>query len=422
MGQLTAADLRPDLNVLGVMIALAVISTLLLGLAPAVRATGAGMYESMKQGRSSSPRFPLRSLLLGGQAAISVTLLVGAALLVRGLSLARSLDRGFKIDGVTAITAQLPSAAYNEERRRAFYDDIVEAMKPYGAVGFGTSPLGVFKLPFTLTDEKTAEARLEGRVVANGGYFDVLGIAIAAGRNFIPSDRQAHKIIVNEAMARRYWLGQSPIGKAIFFGGERLEIVGMARDCRFTGFGGDIEPAYFSHSDSFGVLLVPASLASIASSVARQLEPRVKLTASPLSVTLERLIAPAKRATLVAGMLGALALLLATVGVFGVMSYSVEQRRREIGIRMALGASRVEVLKSAFRYHIRPLVLGSAVGLAASLAASKVLVSLLYGLNRIDALAYGGAVAVMLAAGAAATVMPALRACRIDAAETLRYD
>jgi predicted permease len=421
-GQSTAVNWGPDIGVLGAMIALAIVSALLFGLAPAVRATGAGIHESMKQGaRSSSARFPLRSLLLGGQAAISVTLLVGAALLIRGLSAARSLDYGFKIGGIATITVQLPATAYDPARLRAFYDDVVQEMKPYGAVGVGSSPLDAPRLPIALTDEKTSEIRLAKHIAANAGYLDVLGIAIAAGRNLNPADRQNRRILVNEAMARSYWPSQIPVGKAIFNGGERYEIVGVVRDSRLSGPGAGVEPAYFSHSDA-GLLFVPSSLAGAAARVVNHLDPRARLTLAPLSDSLDRLLAPASRAALFAEMLGVLALLLATVGVYGVMSYSVEQRRREIGIRMALGAHPREILKLALLRHTRPLVCGLAVGLAASVAASQVLVSLLYGLTPVDPLAYGAALIVMLAAGAVASAVPAFRACRIDPVETLRYD
>jgi predicted lysophospholipase L1 biosynthesis ABC-type transport system permease subunit len=222
-------------------------------------------------------------------------------------------------------------------------------------------------------------------------------------------------------MARSYWPSQIPVGKAIFNGGERYEIVGVVRDSRLSGPGAGVEPAYFSHSDA-GLLFVPSSLAGAAARVVNHLDPRARLTLAPLSDSLDRLLAPASRAALFAEMLGVLALLLATVGVYGVMSYSVEQRRREIGIRMALGAHPREILKLALLRHTRPLVCGLAVGLAASVAASQVLVSLLYGLTPVDPLAYGAALIVMLAAGAVASAVPAFRACRIDPVETLRYD
>ena len=438
MGRLYSdLNLTPDPTVLAYSIAVTALSAALFGLAPALRATRISVSEGMKQqGAHASPRFPLRGVLLGVQVAISVALLAGVGLLTRGLLHALSMDLGFKIKGVTMISVNLPSRSYNQARRRAFFDDVVQQMKPFGQVGVGyPPPAGIIRAPIALTGEKTADVRQVRLGSANAGYFDVLGIPIVGGRNLIPADREPRNILINEAMAREFWPGQNPIGRAvfnsgdrffdraIFNGGDRVEIVGVVRDAQLTG-PGPIEPTFFQQAEAT-TLLVPEALSSIAAAVVRRAEPRAVVTSAPLSDQLERLLpflAATRQAMQVAFALGALALLLATIGVYGVISYSVEQRRREIGIRMALGARSGEILGLILGRNAVPVVCGLAVGLAVSLAGSKVLESLLYGVSRFDPLAYGAVLAVLLAAAAAASAIPARRATRIAPVEALRQE
>ena len=414
-------DLAPDLTVLGYAIAIAVFSAALFGLAPALSATRTGVSEAMKQrGAHASPRFPLRGVLLGVQVAISVTLLLAAGLLTRGQWVARSLDRGYKTNGVTTLRIYLPGKRSDDPRRRVLLDTIVQQMRPFGPIGIGSPPpAGGSWLPVTLTGEKTATVTLRF-LHANAGYFDVLGIPIVAGRNFVPADGKLRNILINEAMARRYWPGQTCIGQSIFHGDERREIVGVVRDAQLAG-PGPIEPTFFEHSDTVE-LLMPDALSTIAAAVARRVEPRAQVISIRLSDLLERFLLWPRVIALVAISLGALALFLATGGVYGVISYSVEHRRREIGIRMALGAQPREILGLVLRSNARAVVIGLAVGLAVFLAGSKVLESLLYGVSRLDPLAHGAVAAVLLAAAAAACVIPARRATRIAPVEALRQE
>jgi predicted permease len=413
-------DLTPDLTVLAYAIAIAVFSALLFGLAPALQATRTGIGEAIKQqGTHASPRFPLRGVLLGVQVAISVTFLLVAGVLTRGLWHARSVDPGYKTNGVTAVRVILPRL-YDSARYRAFFNTLKQQLKPFGNVGDGIPPPGrVGTRSITLTSEKTDPVSL-AVWYANAGYFDVLGIPIVAGRNFVPADGELRNVLINEAMARRYWPGQTPIGQSIFVGGERREVVGVVRDAQLAG-PGPIEPTFFEHSDT-GVLLMPDALSSIATAVVFRVEPRARVTSIRISDQLESFLMPARVVALVVVSLGTLALLLATVGVYGVISYSVEQRRREIGVRMALGAQPREILGLVLRSNARAVVIGLAVGLAVFLAGSKVLESMLYGVSRLDPLAHGAVLAVLLAAAAAACAIPARRATRITPVEALRHD
>ena len=421
-GNRQTPDLTPDLTVLGYAIAIAVFSAALFGLAPALQATRTGVSEAMKQqGAHASPRFPLRGILLGVQVAISVTLLLAAGLLTRALWHARSVDLGYKTNGVTTLTVNMPMKGFDEARRRALFDAVVQQMRPFGPVGIGFAPpFVVHGWPVTLTAERTADVRRVSGGFVNDGFFDVLGIPVVAGRNFVPADRELPNILIDEAMARRYWPGHTPIGKSIFTGGKRLDVVGVVRDSGLAG-PGPVEPAFFQYTNS-GTLLVPSSVASMALTVVRRTEPSVGVTSAPLSDQLERYLAFARAASYAAVSLGALALFLATVGVYGVISYSVEQRRREIGIRMALGARPGEILGFILRSNARAVVIGMVVGMAVFLAGSKLLESLLYGVSRFDPLAYGGVLAVLAAAAAAACLIPARRATNIAPVEALRHD
>jgi predicted permease len=420
MALMQGVDLTPDPNVLAYSIGIAVLSAVLLGLAPALRATRISVSEAMKQqGAHASPRFQLRGLLLSVQVAISVTLLLGAGLLTRALWHARSLDLGYKIEGVTAITVNLPARAYDLPRRRAFFDAVLQQLRPFGPVGVGEPPPGGGTLWAIQTRDKTMVVSLVARDV-NADYFSVLGIPIVAGRNLVPADRELHNVLINETMARRYWPGQTPIGKSVLDGSERREVVGVVRDSQLD-WPSAIPPTFFRYTDSGG-LLVPSSVGSIATGAIRQTEPRARVTAAPLSDQLERRLESPRAAAQVAFSLGALALLLATIGVYGVISYSVEQRRREIGIRMALGARSGEILGLVLRSNARPVMVGLFVGLVVSLAGSRVLESFLYGMSRLDPLAYGAVLAVLLVAAAAASAIPARLATRIAPVEALRQD
>jgi len=277
-----------------------------------------------------------------------------------------------------------------------------------------------FRLPGQRTDRDTIVLIQ----YVNADYFDVLGIPLIAGRNFVAEDRERRNVIINETMARRYWPGSSAVGQPIVTGDrQRREVVGVVRDSQVYGIG-PVEPIFF---EPFGghqraVLLAPSPVASATADVVRRAESRAVISTRPLSDQVDRWLQDSRAGATLASALGLLALLLATVGVYGVIAYSVQQRRWEIGVRMALGAQPGEVVGLILRRNARPVMCGLAVGLAASIAGSKLLESSLYGVSRFDPYAYAGVFALLLAAGVTASLIPARRATRTDAIVALRHE
>jgi hypothetical protein len=259
-------------------------------------------------------------------------------------------------------------------------------------------------------------------------YFKLLRMPIVAGRPFRPEDRERGAVIVNETLARHYWPGQSPVGQTVKIGHDSPEIIGVVRDSHVYGLG-PVRPTFFApfvatgHAVSGPVpLLVPAAITKEAVAAIRKAEPRAGVEAFPLADEVDHALGDSRGAAQLASGLGLLALLLATVGVYGVISYSVEQRRREIGIRMALGARPAEVAGMVLRRNLRPVIAGLVVGLGVSVAVSALLESQLYGLSRFDSVAYGGVLTLILLAAIGASVIPARRAARTDAVTALHHD
>jgi predicted permease len=428
--------LTPDTTVLAYAVGIAVFTAIVFGLAPALRGTRVTISDAMKQQNGhASARFPLRGALLGVQVTISVTLLVGAGLLIRGLWNARTLDPGFRTAGVTNVTVNLPVNSYDAARSRIFFDDLLTQMSsltndPVGIAAFPPLSNGRYMTGFTLPgwDPKRNDQVLVQWV--NAGYFDALHIPIVAGRNFIPEDRERRNIVINETMARHYWPGQNPVGQAILVRPDRREIVGIVRDSQVYGLG-PVEPVFFEpfaggpHAvlpSSSAVLVVSSTEANAASEAVRRSESRAVVTTESLSAQLDRWLTSTRAGAQLAAALGLLALLLATVGVYGVIAYSVEQRRREIGVRMALGARPSEIVGLILKKNSRAILCGLVIGLALSLAASKLLESSLFGVSRLDPLAYGGVLALLLLAGVTASVIPSRRAVRTDPVRVLHYE
>ena len=426
--------LSPDATVLAYAVGIAALSAVAFGLAPALRGTRLSLSEVMKQqSAQTSPRFPLRGALLGVQVAISVVLLVGAGLLVRGLERSRSHDPGFAIDGVTLLSVDLPVNSYDFTRGRAFWAGLTERLQPLT----GSSPIGLCFVKPLSRGRNSTSFRMPGQnagnpVLAqfvNAGYFEALSIPIVAGRNFTPADTGRCANIINEAMARRFWPDKNAAGQTIILGRDKsCEIVGVVRNAEVTGLG-PVEPILFLQFSGEGQATVLLRAGKVAAdwprrltAVVAQVEPRAAATVLPMSEQLDVWLGPARAAATLAASLGLLALALAAVGVYGVIAYSVEQRRREIGVRMALGAAPLQIVRFIVRANVRALLYGLTAGLAASLAVSRLLQASLNGVSPLDPLAYGGVLGLLLLAGVAASAIPARRAARIDPLVALHYE
>jgi predicted permease len=408
--------LVPDGTVLAYAIALAVFSCICFGLAPALQST-----------RPPDGRSRLRNILLAVEVGLSVVLLMGASLVSKAVARSRSLDPGFSIADVSVVSFEFPSA-YDGD---AFHRRLLAGLQ--SAPGIGSYGLAE-REPLTSRGFAVANSPLgwiEAQYVTPG-YFEVLRIPIVAGRALNSSDEAEHGILVNEAMARRYWKGDA-LGKRMKIGEAVREVAGVVRDTYSTGGGLErIDPVVYQpmpakRSSRFGrrappkvfVRTAPGAVDAIAA-VSAGIDPSVRVTAEPLSDSVDRWLEPARTGAVLAGVLGVFALVLATVGMSGVFGYVVQQRTKEIGIRMALGAQPAQVIGLVLLGASRAVLAGVAAGLLAAAPISRVVQHRLSGVNPVDPAAYFLVVSVLAVAALAASYLPARRATRIDPLSALR--
>ncbi len=410
--------LKPDATVLSFTAALAVFSCLSFGLAPALHGT---------RNSGESAKLSLRSVLLAVQVSVSVVILIVAGLLVRGVQRAGLLNPGFAVKGVCAVAFDLPTKSYDEARKRAFFNQVVDSLGPNSVGRTMIAPLASrknftnFRMPGT---DANRDLIIQFHEVS-AGYFDVLRIPVVKGRNFQAGDDERNAVLINESAARRYWPGQSSLGKTFTSGRHAREIVGVVKDAYTSGLD-QIEPTMYQPARDNALELVvrsdnPAALQRLRATVTH-LDPRVQLRITPLTELLDRWLSASRIGAVLAGALGLLALSLASIGVFGVFAYVVQQRTREIGIRMALGAQPRQVMRSVLASHFRPLAAGIACGGAGALLGSRLIQRYLYGLSPLDPVAYSGVAFLLTAAAIVAVILPARRALRVDPIKALRYE
>ena len=440
-------SVTPDSVVLGYAVLLAGLSSAAFGFAPALYTTRTNVALALGQREGLlAAQFPLRGVLLGVQVAVSVILLLSAGLLVRAVQRqGQSFDPGFSVDDVTVVSFELPAGAYDYERAVVFFGELSLALQslPQDAVAFSSREpfygFGNFGTFFQLPGETTEQARMIQYQEVSAGYMDVLRIPILAGRDLEPTDAGRPVVSINDAMARRYWPNDNPIGKAFFVqqpGSRDLfprEIVGVVRTVKTTTSEQSLQRQAMFFAPFRGraggknqtpTLLVRTSagaIEAVAKTVTR-LDPRVRIRSTPLSASLRAMLDQTRWGPMLAGVLGSFALALATVGMFGVFAYAVRQRTREIGIRMALGARRSAVVRLVLAGHSRAVLVGLGLGWLGALAASQILRSRLHGLSPFDPFAYLGVAALLAFAGLAASYVPARRATRIDPIAALRCE
>jgi hypothetical protein len=253
----------------------------------------------------------------------------------------------------------------------------------------------------------------------------VLKIPVVSGRNFTPEDAGRPVMMINETLARQYWPGESALGKMLVSDKPR-EIVGVVKDVYTTQLGSIAPTMYWPMSGRWMplVLLRDRGVAAIdrVTALVKQIEPKAEVRPEPLSENLRRQLEPSLYAAALAGGLGMLALLMASIGMSGVFAYVVRQRTREIGIRMALGAQPAQVVRLVLASSGRALAAGLGVGLAGALGLSRLMVHQLNGVSPFDPLAYAGVLVALIAAAAAASALPARRAARVDPVTALRWE
>jgi predicted permease len=405
--------------------------------------------EAGRGGTAGRGRARLRSCLVAAEVAMAVMLLVGAGLLVKSFWRLLRVDTGFAAASVLKAEYQLPEDRYPRDYARwpdwrethRFNDGLLERVRSLPGVESATLA-GVHPLSAGFTNSwavvgREAEAEdwpeIPVRQVAPE-YFGTLGVSLLRGRLPGAEDRtDAPPVaVVNEAAVRRFFPRQDPIGQRVSLWGADRTVVGVVENERFHGARESAPPALYlplaqAPTGGGSVLLRvrgdPMALANPVRAAVRELDPGLAVFGvEPLERTFARSVGQERFTTLLTGLFAALALVLATVGVHGVLSYSVAQRTREIGIRMALGAERDRVVRLVVAQGLAPAAAGMALGVAGAAGLSRLLASLLFGVSATDAAVFGGVVAVLACVTLLASWLPARRASRVDPASALRSE
>jgi len=450
--QADAIDLSPDTRVLLFTVVVSLATGVVFGLMPALQASRPDLVVELKE-KSSAPTgsgrvFTLRNLLVAAQVALSLVALVGAGLFLRSLQNAQRINPGFDADLLATVTFDLGGQGYTEARGQQFQREALERAATIPGVQSASvsSTIPLFAGGFARTvflEGQDASDRRAGRLVqitvGSPKLLDTLGIPLLRGRTLAETDQPNTPavVVINETMAKRFWPGQDPIGKRFKFFGQDFfnQVVGVARDSKYNFIGEDPTPYIYQSTTQVyqpTVSLIvkapnPGAMLGTLRAEIQQLDKNMPLTAVfTLAQTFDQsLWAPRMGASLLMIFAG-LSLLLAVIGIYGVMAYAVNQRTREIGIRMALGASRGEVLRMVVLQGLRLTIVGVAVGLVFSLVVtrlvSSVLGTLLINVSPTDAMTFVVVPIVLTGAALGASYVPALRATRIDPMVALRYE
>ncbi len=429
-------------------------ASVVFGVGPAFAAGRANLSAALREGSAgageSGKRRRLRSLLIAGETAFSFVLLVGAALLIRSFLRLQEVPLGFRPDGVLTAGMSLPRAQYAKpEQWRGFYGSLVERLRSEPGVESAAAalplPLAGAGLNFAFSIEgranegEGANDKTANYTAATPDYFRVMGVPLAAGRTF--DDRDApgapQICVVSSAFARRYFPGEEPIGKRLVFGFQTpvaREIVGVVGDVKRDGLAMPSQPEMyvpFAQEPWWAAYAVvrtasggdPARLSSALRADVRALDPTLPIeNVAPMRSFIDDSVAQPRFRTTLLGLFGASALLLAVLGIYGVISYSVGRRTREVGIRLALGAAPADVLRMVLFEGLALVGVGLALGLAGAFLATRALSSLLFEVSRLDAGSWIGVAALLLLAGLAASWLPARRATRVDPVSALRAE
>lgn len=436
-----------DRSVVLFTIALTVLAGLLFGLAPALSAAGANLMEALRSGtREIGERGGrVRASLVVSEIALAVVLLVGAGLLMRSFLLLQRVDLGFRTDNVLVSSVFFPRTRYPEPQRAVqSFDDLLGRLRANPAIRSAElsdiTPLGggdqdVTAIAIGEPPRTNGSASVWYRAVSPG-YLQAMGMQLVSGRYFTPEDRagSAPVAIVNEESVRAFWGGKSPIGRVLATSEDpkdpRATIIGVVRSARHDGPNQPYKTEMFTPIGQFptraaNIVIIPAQGREAATdalrAALREVDPLIPLN-SPTA--LEQLAGdavalPKLYATLV-GLFAAVAILLAMLGVYGVMAYTVAQRRREIGVRLAMGASPAGIRRLVLGQGGRLAVMGAVGGILLSLLAGRVLSSLLFGVRPYDVPTLAGVTLVLGAMALLASWLPARRAMRVDPLEAMR--
>jgi putative ABC transport system permease protein len=390
----------------------------------------------------------LRSALVVSEVALALVLLVASGLLIRSFQRLIHVDPGFRTDRLLFVSASIPAPKYPQpQQRQDLYFNIEDKLKRLpGVVSVGA----VSRLPLSGvlgTNNVTSFFTIEGRIVPTGDrpeidyriaspdYFEAMGIPMIRGRKFTRQDA-TEVAILNEAAARKFWLNDDAVGKRVNFGANLTQspwvtIVGVVGNVRHLGL--ETEPRAevyrpYGNNPLTGPMIAihtsgnPAALASLVRSEIRSIESEMPLVLNTIDTVIELSVAQRRFSMMLLGIFAALAMLLAIVGIYGVMSYIVSQRTHEIGLRMALGAQKREVLRMVVGEGLALTLIGVVIGVPSAVLVTRAMAGLLFGVGNTDPLTYLAVSAIVVTVSLAAAYVPARRAARVDPLVALRYE
>lgn len=438
-------DVDVDLRVLGFTTAVALGAAVVFGLAPALHATRFDTWAALRGGAldlSGRRSFRLRNTLVTAQVAVSLVLLVGASLFLRSLQHAAAVDPGFDPENVVVASFDLATQGYTETRSRAFYAELTERARALpGALGVTLAR----NVPLS-GDGGRRGTGVEGYAprpgedmefnfnVVGSEYFEVMRVPLVRGRGFEKSDRAGapQVAVVNESFARRFWPGDSAIGKRLSqFGVGSIEIVGVARDGKYQTLAEPPRPyIYRPFLQDYDEMTLHVRIAGDAASFIPLLRSEIRalddrlpiLSIAEMQEEMAFATLPQRVAAELLGACSIFALLLAAVGLYGVVAYAVGARTREIGIRMAMGATRGSVIRLMLRTSMRLVACGAVLGVVLSLIGGRAIATFLGDVSPIDPIALFGGPLILAASALLASYLPARRAARIQPVYALRQE
>ena len=444
-------DFSFDWRVFGYSTLIALVAGLVAGLVPALRASRTDVHDAVREGgrgTAGDGRSHLRNALVVAQVAVCLVLLVAAGLFVRSMSNARTVELGFQPDHMLVLSMDPSQQGYDETRGKAFFKQVEERTRALPGVQSATLsytyPMNYEnQAAYVRREDQTPEQGKQNKVagynVVGSDYFETTKTRILRGRALTAQDQDSttHVAVVNETMARLMWPGKDPIGQRFLYDNgdnKPTEVVGVARDGKYSWMFEDATPYFYSplgqdyraqRTLQIRTVGAPADMALTAAKVIHDLDPNLPVYDV---MTMERSLEGGNGFFLLttgaafAGVLGGLGLVLAVIGVYGVVAYAASRRTNEIGIRMALGANRSNILVMVLRQGFGVVLVGIGVGLVVALLLARLLANMLFGIQPTDPLTFGAVTVVLAVAAVAACYLPAWRATRVDPLIALRYE
>jgi len=446
------AQAKINLPVLGFTMAVSLLTGVIFGLAPAFETTRLNLTESLKEGGKniggSSRSHRLRNSLVVTEVALALVLLVGAGLLIRSFARLQAVDPGFNVENVLTMKVGLPNRKYDTDQKRIqFFQQAIAGMQSLpGVEAAGATSF----LPFVSPHAGTS-MEIEGRpklppgqglntgvIVTDANFFRAMQIPLKRGRLY--SDREAaemrHVVVVNEAFARKNFPGEDPLGKRVIINmkddNQPCEIIGIVGDTKHMTLDAELQPiSYWPHPElaysgmTFAIRTKgeATAVAAAAREVIRNLDPEQPVAdVRTMDSLIGKSVARQRFNTLLLTIFAGVAALLAAVGIYGVMAFSVAQRTHEIGVRMALGAQKRDVLRLVLKRGMTLALSGVAIGVIASLALTRLMTTLLFDVGATDPLTFVGVPVLLALIALLACYLPARRAAKVDPMVALRYE